>query len=97
MSVPTIFLVGEVSSGKSSFLNSLVGGYVANASLQRETLRPNWYQLASDADSAHLYKLFKQQDDTSVQKISGDLDGLHKQNEANRARISQMSLTSRDQ
>lgn len=33
-----IFLVGKVSSGKSSVLNSFAGCFISNASLQRETL-----------------------------------------------------------
>jgi GTPase SAR1 family protein len=91
-SIPTIFLVGEVSSGKSSFLNSLVGGYVANASLQRETLRPNWYQLAPDAGSAIVKKLTGAMDCPHMQKISDDLEGGHRQNEDDRNRITELKL-----
>lgn len=39
----TIFLIGEVSSGKSSFLNALSGNFLSNVSLQRETFDPTLY------------------------------------------------------
>ncbi len=39
----TIGLVGQVSAGKSSFLNSLCGNIVASSSLQRETFEPTMY------------------------------------------------------
>lgn len=86
---PTIFLVGEVSSGKSSFLNALVGGYVANASLQRETLRPNYYEFFSDAGSALLNK--KKGADYAVQKIACSLENNHKQNENDRANLNKLN------
>jgi len=39
-----IFLIGEVSSGKSSLLNALAGGIISNASMQRETINPEIYE-----------------------------------------------------
>jgi len=36
----TIFLIGKVSSGKSSLLNALSGNFISNVSLQRETFNP---------------------------------------------------------
>jgi ribosome biogenesis GTPase A len=38
----TVFITGEVNSGKSSFINAFSGGFVANASKQRETFNPMW-------------------------------------------------------
>jgi GTPase SAR1 family protein len=72
----TILLIGEVSSGKSSLLNSLAGGYVANAGQQRETMCPSSYRLGVN-----------QRDDV-VQRISKALEGTHVRNEA--ARISEL-------
>jgi DNA polymerase elongation subunit (family B) len=40
----TIALIGEVSSGKSSFLNSLIGYPQSSTSLQRETFQPISYR-----------------------------------------------------
>ncbi len=45
-----IFLVGEVSSGKSSFLNAISGGIISNASTQRETMVPEIYSFVDDED-----------------------------------------------
>lgn len=39
-----IFLIGEVSSGKSSLLNAIAGGIISNASIQRETIDPEIYK-----------------------------------------------------
>jgi GTPase Era involved in 16S rRNA processing len=39
-----IFLIGQVSTGKSSFINALAGGFVSCASLQRETTNPEIYK-----------------------------------------------------
>jgi GTPase SAR1 family protein len=72
----TILLIGEVSSGKSSLLNSLAGGYVANAGQQRETMCPSSYRLGVN-----------QRDDV-VQRISKALESTHLRNEA--ARISEL-------
>jgi GTPase SAR1 family protein len=79
--IPTIFLVGEVSSGKSSFLNSLAGAYVANASLQRETLKPNLYRFLSDGDSIEVNKETKYGGVARVNKITESLEEDHKENE----------------
>jgi GTPase SAR1 family protein len=44
----SIFVFGEVSSGKSSFINSIAGGYVCNASLQRETFQPTIFYFSNN-------------------------------------------------
>ena len=75
MSKPTIFLIGEVSSGKSSFLNSFAGGYISNSSIQRETFNPLWYQFSSTGKEDH------------VTGITLQLEHKHKQNELFRERI----------
>lgn len=43
-----IGVVGKVSSGKSSVINSLAGGFISNVSLLRETLQPLNYQFSPD-------------------------------------------------
>src|SRR5579872_6131585 len=48
-----IFLVGEVSSGKSSLLNAIAGGIVSNSSVQRETINPEIYKV-DDIDTAEI-------------------------------------------
>lgn len=48
-----IFLVGEVSSGKSSLLNAIAGGIVSNSSVQRETINPEIYKF-DDIDTAEI-------------------------------------------
>jgi len=45
-----VFLVGEVSSGKSSFLNALTGGIVSRVSMLRETIDTKIYEF-DDSDS----------------------------------------------
>jgi GTPase SAR1 family protein len=79
-SVYTLLLIGEVSSGKSSLLNSLAGGYVANASLQRETMRPSSYRLGVTEKA-----------DATVQRISKALESTHLRNDDERARIADLA------
>jgi GTPase SAR1 family protein len=78
--IPTVLLIGEISSGKSSLLNSLAGGYVAIASLQRETMRPSSYLLGVNEKA-----------DAVVQRISKALETIHRRNEAERARIADLA------
>lgn len=73
-----IFLVGEVSSGKSSFLNALAGGIISNSSLQRETTNIQEYQFD---ENAH-------EDNISI--ISTTLEQQHYKNEAIRKNISKI-------
>ena len=56
----TIFLVGEVSSGKSSFINSLVGQYVANTALLRETINQRTYALTNNTTIKQTFDYTKQ-------------------------------------
>jgi GTPase SAR1 family protein len=65
-----IFLVGEVSSGKSSLVNSLAGGYVSNSSLQRETINPEVYNFGFDTKQAY----------PSLKKIAEVLEKKHIEN-----------------
>lgn len=58
MSRPTIFFVGEVSSGKSSLLNAIAGGIISNASIQRETIYPEFYKFVSNEETKS-YPLLK--------------------------------------
>ncbi len=55
--IPNIFLVGEVSSGKSSFLNSLASGFVSCVSLQRETFAPLHYEFRKKGTEEDLNKI----------------------------------------
>lgn len=72
MSTKTIALIGEVSSGKSSLLNSFACGFISCVSLQRETFQPLWYQFSK---SGHI---------KNITSISIDLDNVHKNNLKNR-------------
>lgn len=68
----TIFLVGKVSSGKSSLLNSLVGNFVSNVSntsLQRETFNPLHYSFTPKGSIKN------------IKSISESLNDQHKKNE----------------
>jgi hypothetical protein len=51
-----IFLTGEVSSGKSSFLNAISGSIIASSSLQRETIFPEIFSFETNGkyDSKNL-------------------------------------------
>lgn len=66
MTTKTIALVGEISSGKSSFLNSLAIGFVSSVSLQRETFQPLWYQFSKE-NNMDLRILFKKIDEQHAQ------------------------------
>lgn len=78
MAKPTIFLIGEVSSGKSSFLNSFAGGYISNSSIQRETFNPLWYQFSTAGK------------EENITKITAELEERHKQNEIYREKIQEL-------
>lgn len=69
----TIGIVGQVSSGKSSFLNSLCGNIVASSSLQRETFEPTMYIF--DNDQLHNYENYDQLD-SEREKNKKRRDGL---------------------
>jgi ankyrin repeat protein/GTPase Era involved in 16S rRNA processing len=75
----TIFLVGEVSSGKSSLFNALAGGIIANSSLQRETFRPEFCSFSRTAE------------EENIQIVSAKLEQAHKNNESNRKRIAELT------
>src|SRR5579872_2280997 len=53
-------LVGCVSSGKSSFLNGLVGNIVAPASKDRQTFRPIQFHLSKNGKFVNTYEISKQ-------------------------------------
>lgn len=48
--IPTIFFIGEVSSGKSSLVNALACKYVTCVSLQRETFHPTKFCFRKKSD-----------------------------------------------
>ena len=75
----TIFITGEVNSGKSSLLNALSGGIVSNASLQRETFNPIEYEYSKQGTEANLRKLSEQ------------LQDVHKKNESLRKELHELS------
>lgn len=70
-----IFLTGEVSTGKSSFLNSLAGGIISNTSIQRETFQPEEYIFSNEGD------------DRNITVLTNQLKDLHEENEQKRSRI----------
>lgn len=53
-----IYFVGKVSSGKSSLLNSIVGGFVTNVSLLRETIKITKYHLSTKVNDEKNIKYF---------------------------------------
>lgn len=67
----TIALIGDVSSGKSSFLNSLGIGFISSVSLQRETSQPLWYR-------------FSKEHNVDVRSFADMVDQIHIENEKNR-------------
>jgi GTPase Era involved in 16S rRNA processing len=78
--VYTILLTGEVSSGKSSYLNSLIGGIVGNISIQRETFNPTLYIIISDGK------------EENIVTISKKLETIH-ENEDKRNNIKEHDIT----
>ena len=75
-----IYLIGEVSSGKSSVLNSIVGGLVSNSSLQRETLNI----IKIDISPAGT--------EDNIKLITTELESIHMHNEARRSNISKLKI-----
>ncbi len=82
MEVPfNMMVIGKVSTGKSSFINSLVGAFISCVSLNRETFNPIRYLLSSDGN----YK--------NTLKITADLINIHKQNQTERKLLTEMNDT----
>lgn len=54
--IKTILVVGEISAGKSSFINALAGGFVSCVSLLRETFQATKYSFRKSTSHDHLYK-----------------------------------------
>ncbi len=73
--IPTIFVVGELSSGKSSFLNALASGFVSSVSLQRETFTPIYY------------KFRKNVSETNLDNITISMEQIHEQNQSQREQL----------
>jgi GTPase Era involved in 16S rRNA processing len=76
-----ILLCGEVSTGKLSWLNALVGGFISCVSLQRETFSPLIYQLGSSFRGKY----------ENVKSITDSLHEIHKKNQESRQNIKQLS------
>ena len=55
-----VAITGLVSSGKSSFLNSLVGAPVANVAKSRETAQPTSYMFSDSGSVANILEVSKQ-------------------------------------
>ena len=74
----TIFLVGEISSGKSSFLNSLAGGIISSTSVQRETFNPLNYIFSTKGSNKNILSLTKQldEDHTKNEKSRNNIKDL---------------------
>ena len=71
----TIFLIGKVSSGKSSLLNALSGNFISNVSLQRETFNPIKFSFSKEGSAENIIEL------------SNKLEYQHKKNEEKRKNL----------
>ena len=71
----TIFLIGKVSSGKSSLLNALSGNFISNVSLQRETFNPIKFSFSKEGSAENIIEL------------SNKLEEQHKKNEEKRKNL----------
>ncbi|MEM3062686.1 MAG: dynamin family protein [Nitrososphaerota archaeon] len=69
MNYYTIFIVGEVSSGKSSFVNAISGGFVSNSSLLRETTNPIGIYYESNAPYQN------------IKDVTSGLEKIHQENQ----------------
>lgn len=78
MSTFTIGLIGEVSSGKSSLINAIAGGFISNVSLQRETFHPEWFKFSNSGS------------EKNIKIIAKELDKKHKENQSKRLIISEL-------
>ena len=85
MSSFNVMVIGKVSSGKSSFINSLTGSLVSCVSLNRETFRPILYTLTTKGTTKNAWTLSEQLDtkhesnkkhrnDLSLNKLAIDND-----------------------
>ena len=74
--IPNIFLVGEVSSGKSSLLNAFGSGFISSVSLQRETFTPLHYEFRKNAT------------DDDLNKITNSMQKIHEDNQQKREQLS---------
>ena len=72
---PTIFLLGEYSSGKSSVINSIASAYISNVSIQRETFNKTAYHFSNNGNKQ------------LSRNISDTLDIEHKENETMRNKL----------
>lgn len=78
--IPTIFFVGEVSSGKSSLINAIACQYVTCVSLQRETFHPTKFEFRKkiqlginteiDLKTEHEKNIAQRQDTTNINQKS---------------------------
>ena len=68
--IPTIFLTGVISSGKSSFINSFAGSFISNVSLQRETLQPLLYKFSKKGLIDNLYNISEKLKDKHEETIN---------------------------
>jgi len=79
-----IYLIGEVSSGKSSVLNSMVGGLVSNSSLQRETLNPISVEISPTGT------------EDNIRAVTSELEVAHKITETKRSNITKLNINELD-
>ena len=76
----TIFLIGEISSGKSSFLNALAGGIVSCVSLLRETINPEIYEFIDRSGKESEFDPNIGNHRESLERIAKILDEKHAKN-----------------
>lgn len=67
-----VMFVGNISSGKSSVINSLVGGFVASAALARETYNLTSYTMSSEGSD---------ESDKSIKIVTSGLATMHKRDQ----------------
>lgn len=76
-----VLVIGEVSSGKSSVVNSMAGGLISNSSLQRETLNLISFDFVPGAS------------EDNIRLVTSDLEKVHKMNEEKRADIMKIKIS----
>lgn len=59
MDTINFFVVGQVSTGKSSFINGLVGGMISSTSLNRETFKPTMYMCSHSGTFKNICEITK--------------------------------------
>src|SRR5579883_1338127 len=78
MSFLTIGVCGQVSAGKTSFINALCGGFVGSTSLSRETFQPESIYLSTDGNIQNLQYMESEMIKIRKQNDLSKKDGVFK-------------------